>query len=278
MLDALQYPFFQRALAAGLLASLACGVIGALVVVRRIATISGGLSHSAFGGIGLGYLLGFDPMIGATGFGVLSAIGIGVAYRRLRHGFDTLIAIVWSVGMAIGILLIAMTPGYAPDLTTYLFGSIVLVPSTYLWIAGSLDLVILVSVIVLFKGLRAVVFDEEFASVSGLPVEALFLLLLSLTGLAVVTLIRVVGVILVIALLTIPASIARQWSHSLGRMMVYGTVIGAGCTVSGLFLSYWLADGVGVNAPAGPLIILIATAGYALSILARRFVRRTVVS
>jgi zinc transport system permease protein len=270
MLDALQYPFFQRALAAGLLASLACGVIGALVVVKRIATISGGLSHSAFGGIGLAYLLGFDPMIGATGFGVVSAIGIGVAYRRLRYGFDTLIAIVWSGGMAVGILLIAMTPGYAPDLTTYLFGSIVLVPSSYLWIAGILDVVILVSVIVLFKELRAVAFDEEFASVSGVPVEAIFLLLLSLTGLAVVTLIRVVGVILVIALLTIPAAIARQWSHSLGKMMIYGSVIGAVCTVSGMFLSYWLADGMDVNAPAGPLIVLIATTGFGISVLVRK--------
>jgi zinc transport system permease protein len=274
MLDALQYPFFQRALAAGLLASLACGVIGALVVVKRIATISGGLSHSAFGGIGLAYLLGFDPMIGATGFGVVSAIGIGVAYRRLRHGFDTLIAIVWSVGMAIGILLIAMTPGYAPDLTTYLFGSIILVPGSYLWIAGILDVVILVSVIMLFKELRAVAFDEEFATVSGIPVEAIFLLLLSLTGLAVVTLIRVVGVILVIALLTIPAAIARQWSNSLSKMMVYGSIIGAVCTVSGMFLSYWLAEGVGVNAPAGPLIVLIATTGFGISVLVRKSASR----
>lgn len=270
MFDAIHFPFFQRALAAGLLASIACGVIGAYVVVKRVATISGGLAHSAFGGVGLAYFLGFNPMIGAAGFGVLSALGIGVAYRRLRDGFDTLIAIVWSVGMAVGILLIAVTPGYAPDLTTYLFGSVLLVPGTYLWIAGSLDVIILLVVVALFAELRAVAFDEEFGEVVGLPVEALFLILLVLVALAVVTLIRVVGVILVIALLTIPASIARQWCDSLSRIMIYGTVIGSVCTVSGLFASFWLSDAVSLNAPAGPLIVLIATAFYGGSVVANR--------
>ena len=146
MLEALEYPFFRRALAAGLLASLACGIVGTFVVVKRISSISGSLSHTAFGGVGLGYLLGFNPIIGAAVFGVASSVGIGFAYRRMRSSLDTLLAMIWSIGMALGILFIALTPGYAPDLMSYLFGSILFVPSEFLVIAALLDLIILVVV------------------------------------------------------------------------------------------------------------------------------------
>lgn len=269
MIEALALPFFQRVLAAGLLASIAAGVIGTYVVVKRIASITGGLSHAAFGGVGLGFLLGFNPMLGAAGFGLLTALGVGVAYRRLRSGLDTLIAMVWAIGMALGIFFIALTPGYAPDLTSYLFGSLLFVPWSYVWLVGLLDAVILIATALLFKEFQAVSFDEEFAEVVGVPVEPVFLILLALTALAVVTLIRVVGVILAIALLTVPAAIARQWADRLGRMMALTTAIGAASTVAGLFLSYWLADSFNLAAPPGPLIILLATLGYGVSSAAR---------
>ena len=265
MLDALNYPFFQRALAAGLLASIACGIVGTYVVVKRIASISGSLSHAAFGGVGLGYLVGFDPIIGAAGFSLISSAGLGVAYRQAQGSLDTLLAMVWSIGMALGIFFIALTPGYAPDLMSYLFGSILFVSPGFLWLAGLLDLIIVVLVFVLFKEFQAITFDEEFAEIVGIPVGPILHILLALTALAVVTLIQVVGVIMVIALLTFPAAIARHWSENLTRMMILATLVSAFCTTSGLFGSYMLSKAFDVQAPTGPLIILIATLLYIVS-------------
>ena len=272
--EALSYPFFQRALAAGLLAAVACGIVGTFVVVRRIASISGGLSHAAFGGVGLGYLLGFEPMLGALGFGVLSALGIGVAELRLRQGLDTLIAMVWAVGMALGILFVSLAPGQAPDLLGYLFGNILLVSPGYVGLVALLDLLIVGTVLLLFRRLRAVAFDEEFAWVVGVPVEALFLLLLTLVALTVVVLIRVVGVILVIALLTIPAAVARHWTDRLSRMMALAVLTGAVSIAVGLFLTFGLSSEFGIDIPTGPSIILLAAAVYGVSAVARSLTGR----
>jgi len=269
MFEPLQHPFIQRALAAALAASVACGIVGSYVVVRRIASISGGLSHAAFGGVGLGYLLGFDPMLGATGFALACSLGLGMAERKLGPGLDTLIAMVWAVGMALGIVFISLAPGYAPDLMSYLFGSLLFVPAHYVGMVLLLDAVIVVTVALLFKEFQAVSFDEEGARVAGVPVALIQHLLLALVALAVVTLIRVVGVILVIALLTIPAAVARQWTDTLIRMMVVATLVGAVCSTAGLFLSYWLADWFGVNLPTGPLIVLLAVGVYGASTAAR---------
>ena len=225
MIDALGEPFFQRVLLAGLLASVACGVIGSLVVAKRISSLSGGISHAAFGGVGLGYLLGFDPTLGAALFGVVAGVVIGLAYRRVRSGLDMLISMVWAVGMALGILFVALAPGYAPDLTSYLFGSLLLVPWQYVaWIAA-VDVVVLM---------------------------------------------RVVGVILAIALLTLPAATSRQWTRSLPPMMLGATAVSAACTLGGLLLSYQLADAAAISAPPGPLVVLIAAALFALSSSLRR--------
>jgi zinc transport system permease protein len=265
VIEALATPFFQRVLLAGLLASVACGVIGSLVVAKRISSLSGGISHAAFGGVGLGYLLGFDPTLGAALFGILAGIAIGLAYRRVRSGLDTLISVVWAVGMALGILFVALAPGYAPDLTSYLFGSLLLVPWKYVaWIAA-VDLLVLLGVALLFKELQAIAFDEEFAEIMGLPVETLFLGLLALTSLAVVVLMRVVGVILAIALLTLPAATSRQWTRSLPPMMAGATALSAACTLGGLLLSYGLAGAPAISVPPGPLIVLIAAALFLLS-------------
>ena len=272
--EALSYPFFQRALAAGLLAAVACGIVGTFVVVRRIASISGGLSHAAFGGVGLGYLLGFEPTLGALGFGVLSALGIGVAELRLRQGLDTLIAMVWAVGMALGILFVSLAPGQAPDLLGYLFGNILLVSPGYVGLVALLDLLIVGTVLLLFRRLRAVAFDEEFAWVVGVPVEALFLLLLTLVALTVVVLIRVVGVILVIALLTIPAAVARHWTDRLSRMMALAVLTGAASIAAGLFLTFGLSSEFGIDIPTGPSIILLAAAAYGVSAVARSLTGR----
>jgi zinc transport system permease protein len=267
--EALALPFFQRVLLAGLLASVACGVLGSIVVAKRMAGISGGLSHAAFGGVGLGYLLGFPPLAGAAGFGVLAALAIGVAYRRVRSGLDTLVAMVWAVGMALGIVFVAATPGYAPDLLSYLFGSLLFASWHYVAMVAMLDAAIVAAVWVLFKELQAVSFDEEFAEVAGVPVERMLLFLLALVALAIVTLIRVVGVILVIALLTIPAAVARQWCEDLPRMMVLSVSLCAACTAGGLFLSLALFEAFSLAVPTGPLIVLLSAILFVASSILR---------
>lgn len=270
MIEALTLPFFQRVLLAGLLASVACGVIGSYVVAKRISGVTGGLSHAAFGGVGLGYWLGFPPLLGAGLFGVAAGSVVVAAQRRLHSGVDTLISIVWSVGMALGIVFIALTPGYAPDLMSYLFGSLLFVSWEQVALFAVLDLVIVGAVVSSHRLFEAVSFDEEYAEVAGLRVELVSLVLMALVSLAIVILIRVVGVILAIALLTLPAATARQWVDTLPAMMRVAGAVCAVCVVSGLLLSYGLSASFGLSLPPGPLVILLATAVYALGSVARR--------
>lgn len=274
MLEALSLPFFQRVLIAGLLASVACGVIGSYVVAKRIASLTGGLSHAAFGGVGLGYLTGIPPMLGAAGFGLAASMVVGLAYRRVRSGLDTLIAMVWSVGMALGIVFVALAPGYVPDLMSYLFGSLLFVPWQYVAVVAVLDVCIVGAVLLFHPYFEAVCFDEEYAEAAGVPAERVFLGLLALAAIAIVTLIRIVGVILAIALLTIPAATARRWVDTLGAMMWLATALCAASTVGGIFLSYALAEVFDVSVPPGPLVILLATLVYVLSGAARRMRER----
>jgi zinc transport system permease protein len=276
MFDAFSLPIFQRVLIAGLLASLACGMLGTFIVAKRISSLSGGLAHAAFGGVGLGYFFGFSPMLGAAGFGVFSALAIGFGARRLRAGIDTWISMVWAVGMALGIVFVALTPGYAPDLMSYLFGNILFVSWHYVLVVGLLDLVIGVVVVALFKEFQAISFDEEFSEVVGVRVDRLFLLLLVLVALGIVTLIRVAGVILVIALLTMPAAIARHWTDDLRRMMLLATGVSVVCTMAGILISYALGSFPEMRAsiPPGPLVILFAAVLYGISALGRTFTQQ----
>jgi len=269
IVEALSLPFMQRVLLAGLLASVAAGVVGTFVVVKRISSITGGLAHAAFGGIGLGYYLGINPMLGAAGFGVLSGIGVGLAHRRFGSALDTAISIFWSTGMALGVVFIALAPGYAPDLSTYLFGSILFASWDYVFLVALLDVVIVATSAWLYTSFRAVAFDEEFSAVVGLPVERLTLLLLSLVALSVVTLIQVVGIILAIALLTIPAETARPWSRSLAGMMVLAGLLSAFATTAGILGAYVLSAQWDVSIPSGPFVILLSVAMYIVSLLAR---------
>lgn len=264
--DLWHYEFLRHALIAGVLASIVCGIVGSYVVVKRIVFIAGGISHTAYGGIGLGYFLGFNPIIGAVIFS-LTAAGVIVWIRqKARQLEDTLIGIMWASGMAIGIVLIEKTPGYAPNLMSYLFGNILTVPGYDLFLMGVLDILIIFVVIALFKEFKALAFDEEYAVISGLPVGLLNLLLLCLIALTVVILIRVVGVILVIALLTIPAAIAIQFVYDLRKMMVLSILLGMIFTTVGLVLSE------AYNITSGATIIFVACASYVIS-LALKYAR-----
>lgn len=269
MLEALQYQFMQNALLAGLLAAIACGIVGVYVVVKKVVFISGGIAHASFGGIGLGYLLGINPVLGAMVFTIASSLGIGLIIRRSRLPEDTAIGILWAMGMALGIIFIGLAPGYAPDLFSYLFGNILTVPFFDLMLMLILDAVIIVLVALLYKEFLYLSFDEEFSTVSGVPTEGLYLLLLCLIALTVVVLIRVVGIILVIALLTIPAALARQFTHSLKKMMLLAILAGVIFTFSGLWISYAL------NMASGATIILVSGTVLFISFGVNKLRRRT---
>lgn len=250
-MEIFEYEFMRNALAAAALVSIACGVVGTFVVIRKIVFISGGIAHAAFGGIGLGYLVGISPIVAAIPFSVMSALGIGILSKKADMGEDAAIGVLWTLGMASGVVFIHMSQGYAPDLFSYLFGSILTVPRQDLAMMGILDVLIVVGVLLFYKELVGLSFDEEFSTVVGVPAQQLNLLLLCLVGLSVVTLIRVVGVILVIALLTMPAAIGRYFTYDVKRMMILSVGIGVIGTVAGLFISY------AADLPSGATIVLI---------------------
>ena len=263
-----QHGFLQSAVVAGLLASIGCGVMGTYVVVKRIAFLAGGIAHSVLGGMGAAVYYGFDPLAGALIAAIISALLIGSVRLQWQAQEDTLIGALWAIGMAVGILFIAKTPGYQTDLMSYLFGNILLVPEKSLWFMAALDALLLIIVGTYHRQFLAVVFDEEFARLRGIPVTFFYLLLLVMVAITVVLLIQVVGLILVLALLTLPAAVAGHYVHSLGRMLLLATLLGSTVSLSGLALSY------GPDLPAGPTIILLAGAVYVISALATRAVAR----
>lgn len=277
---ALQFAFMRHALAAGLLVSVACGIVGTYVVVNRIVFLSGGIAHTAYGGIGLGYFVrynvvpvlfagsavardprpGYFPLAGAIMFSLLAALAMGWVERRTGERSDTVIGAMWAIGMSMGVLFVDTTAGYKADLMSYLFGSILAVGATELIVMVILNVVILSLVALFYKELLAISFDETFATVENVPVDALYMVLVAMVALTVVMLMRVVGLILVIAMLTIPAAIAGQFVQEMKRMMGVAIGLGAVFTTLGLSLSY------AYNLTSGAAIILVAGAGYLLSL------------
>ncbi len=268
MLEALQLGFMRNALAAGILVSIACGIIGAYVVVNRIVFLSGGIAHAAYGGIGLAYLVGSDPTLTALGFSLLSSMVMGVVHRETSERSDTIIGVIWAIGMALGVVFVDLTPGYKADLMSYLFGSILAVPQRDLWLMLGVDLLVLLVIAVLYKELLAVSFDETYATVRNVPVELVYYSLLALTALTVVMMMRIVGLIMVIALLTIPAAISGQFVRGMRKMMLSSSLLGIVFTVVGLALSYAL------NLTSGATIILVAATGYLVSLVVRLLVEK----
>lgn len=263
-----EHSFLQFALIAGLLASIGCGVMGTYVVVKRIAFIAGGIAHSVLGGMGAAIYYGFDPLAGALIASIISALLIGWVRLSWHAQEDTLIGALWAIGMAVGIMFISQTPGYQSDLMSYLFGNILLVPRESLIFMALLDGMLLLLVAAYHRQFLAIVFDEEFARLRGIPVNFFYLLLLVLIAVTVVLLIQVVGLILVLALLTLPAAVAGHYVNSIGRMMLLATIIGSLVSTTGLAVAYQ------PDLPAGPTIILLAGSLYVLSALLSRYLAR----
>jgi zinc transport system permease protein len=268
VIEALQFGFMRNALMAGVLVSIACGIIGAFVVIKRIVFVSGGIAHAAYGGIGLAYYLDVNPVWGAIAFSVVAALTMGAVQRKTRQRADTLIGVMWAIGMALGIIFVDLTASYKVDLMSYLFGSILAVPGSDLWIMLALDLVIAALVVSFYKELLAVSFDETFATVENVPVDAIYMILLCMIALTVVMMMRVVGLIMVIALLTIPAAISAQFVKNLKKMMVLASILGVGFTTTGLWLSYRL------NLTSGATIIMVSGMAYLLSLAVKPLARR----
>jgi zinc transport system permease protein len=264
MLEALQYDFMRHALAAGLMASVICGIMGTLVVVNRIVFLSGGIAHAAFGGIGLAFFLGWPFLVGTIGFALAAAMIMAAVSMRAKHRADTIIGVIWALGMACGIVLLDLTPGYNVDLMSYLFGSILTVPASDLWIMLFLCLLIAGLTLLYYQELLALSFDDEFARIRGVPVRAMYFVLVGMLAVTVVMVIQVVGLILVIALLTIPPFIMEKYAKSMAQMMGGSVVLGAFFTVAGLAFAY------AYNLTSGASIIIVAGVAFFLSLVVER--------
>lgn len=249
MIELLGYTFFTHALLAAIFAGISCGFIGTYIVTRRIVFISGGISHASFGGVGIAYYSGFNPVLGAALFAILSAVGIEAFSRKTTLRKDTLIGIMWSFGMAVGIIFVYMTPGYTANLMTYLFGNILTVTAFDLYLMAGLTVIIIAFFLLLLKEILYIAFDEEYSRTQGIPVATINYILTCLVALTIVINIRVVGIILVISLLTIPQATANLISKNFKAIIFLSIGFGFMSSISGLFLSYKL------NIPSGATII-----------------------
>lgn len=253
MIDGLfKYTFIQNAFIASVLVSIVCGIIGTIIVEKKLVMMSGGIAHTSFGGIGLGYFLDIEPIIGALIFSIGASLGIAHINRSTKTNSDALVGMFWAIGMAMGILFIGLTPGYPPDMTSYLFGDILTVSKLSIRIMIVVTIIITSVVVVFFNYWKAYLFDDEFSKVLGIRTIFLENLIFILIALAIVMLIKVVGIILVIALLTIPPAIAKFLTYNLKTIMIISIVFGMLFCILGLYVSYQF------DIPSGATIIIIA--------------------
>ncbi len=248
--ELLNYRFFSNALLASLFASINCGIIGTYIVSRRLVFISGGITHASFGGIGIGYFFGFNPITSAALFAVFSALGIEFLSKKAEIREDSLIGIFWSFGMALGIVFVFLTPGYATNLMGYLFGSLLTVTTIDIRLMAGLTIIVSGFFLVFYKIILFISFDQEYAKTHNAPVQMINYILISLVAITIVLSIKVAGIILVISLLTIPQTIANLYTPNFKQIMFLSVLIAFIGAFAGLMLSYSL------NIPSGASIIM----------------------
>ncbi len=257
-MDLLHYSFFQHALWGSLFTCIACGIVGTYIVARRLVFISGGITHASFGGLGLGFWLGINPILSALVFSVLSAFGVEWLSKKQDVREDSAIAAVWSLGMALGVICIFLTPGYAPNISAYLFGSILTITQEDLWLVGILAALLIAGFLLFFKPILYTAFDREFARTKGIPVQWIEHLMMLAIAVTIVCSIRLVGIMLLLSLLTIPQMTANLFTFRFKNILVYSVFIGlAGC-IAGLISSYY------INVPSGAMIIFVQITFYLL--------------
>ena len=257
-MEILQYTFFQHALLGSLLASIVCGMIGTYIVTRRLVFISGGLTHASFGGIGLGLYTGWPPILTAGLFAVLSAFGVEWLSKRKDMREDSAIAVFWTLGMALGIIFTFLSPGFAPDLSAYLFGNILTITWEDILLLGGIALATGLFFARYLHPIIYIAFDREYARSQGIPISRFEYLLMMFIALTIVACLRMVGIVLVISLLTIPQMTANLFTHRFVRIIGLSIGIGYISCLGGLLLSFYL------NVPSGASIIFFSILIYAL--------------
>lgn len=268
-----QYEFFRLALAGVVIIAVAAAMIGTYIISRRLVALSGGVTHACFGGLGLGYFLGVSPIAMAGVFAIVSSLGVEWLSRHLRVREDSAVAVVWAIGMAVGVLFVFLTPGYVPELNSFLFGSILTVNAGDIAVFAAFTAVLLGFFAWKYRQIVTVAFDRDFATVAGLPVRFISLMMTVLTALCIVLTIRLVGIMLLMSMLTLPMMVAEVWLHRFGPLMVAGAVVSVICSVAGLVI------GAVVDVPCSAIIVMLLSAAYLLSrtaheILIRRKNRR----
>lgn len=259
--ELLQQTFMQHALLASLLVSITCGVIGALVVVNRLIFMAGGIAHTAYGGVGLAFFLGTPVLPTAGAFTAGAAMLLGTLTLKQRERTDTLIGVIWAAGMAFGIIMINLTPGYNVGLMSYLFGSILTVPASDLWLMLGIDAVIVSLTLYFYRDILSFSFDPDFARSRGIPVQWLYFMILIMVAEAVVMMIQVVGLILVIALLTLPPYLAERHTKSLAGLMVASGIWSFVFCLGGLWVAYQFDISSGASIIATACAFYLAVAG-----------------
>ena len=264
--DFLDYQFITNAFLAAFLVAIAAGLVGAYIVARRLVFLSGGITHASFGGIGIAYYLGLNPILGAAIFAVLTAFGVEALSQKFTVREDSAIGILWSVGMAIGVFFVFLTPGYAPNLMSFLFGSILTVSTQDIILLLALDLIMAIFFIVFYRPILYLAFDPVFARTQKIPEKLFTYILKGFIALTIVLSIRLVGIILLISLLTIPPTIANLFTKRFSTIIYISIFVGFVGAIIGLVISY------GLNVPSGVTIILSLTVMFLISRIIRFFV------
>lgn len=264
-MEILEYTFFQNALLGAFLASILCGFIGTYIVTRRLVFISGGITHASFGGIGIGVFTGINPILSAMVFAIMSAFGVQWISRKQDVRKDSAIAMFWTLGMSVGIICCFLTPGFMPDLPSFLFGSILAIDSADLWLLGILTLIVALLFTFMLRPIQSVAFDSTFARSQHLPVAIIEYTMMTLIAMTIVATLKMVGIVLAISLLTIPQMTANLFTFSYKRMIALSVILGWIDCIIGLYASYWL------NVPSGATIIFVSIIVFAISKLIKSY-------
>ena len=262
-MEILSYSFFQNALLGVLFVSIAAGIIGTYVVSRRMVFITGGITHACFGGLGLGFFLGINPIAMAAVFAIAAATGVEWMSTRQNVRQDSAIGVIWALGMALGTLFIFLSPGYVPELTSFLFGNVLTITSTDIILFAAYLVVPLAFFAVFYPQILLCAFDPDFAATRRLRVSAINLAMTIMIAICIVLTIRLIGIMLLLSLLTMPQMIAEMFTNRFHHMMIISSLVSIACSVLGIFCSYWIA------VPASATIVLTLVAAYAVARIIR---------
>ena len=263
-MEILSYTFFQNALLGVLMVSIAAGIIGTYVVSRRMVFISGGITHACFGGLGLGFYLGFNPIAMAAVFAIAAATGVEWMATKQNVRQDSAIGVIWALGMALGTFFIFLSPGYVPELTSFLFGNVLTITATDICLFAVYLVVLLAFFAIFYPQIVLCAFDSDFAATRRLSVGIINLAMTIMIAICIVLTIRLIGIMLLLSLLTVPQMIAELFTIRFKTMMIISAGVSMICSVLGIFCSYWIA------VPASATIVLTLVAAYAIARIARK--------